>query len=1043
MVDKDGDPLTVDDQGTLGIPPGNYYLIEVAAPEGYLLDQTPILFHLDDATIPDNNPDGTIGLVKRVSNEKIQYGVRVQKTDAENGEPLPGAVFTIASADDPDTPLALQGADGEFTVQADGQATQMGTDLDGILTISGLEKGETYLLTETQSPQGYVKPQNAFRVIIPDITTPSEPNTILEGNTLLLKTTIANERLRGQMILYKRDGDTQEPLAGAEFQLYRRVSEIIDPDDPDYDPTLPDPQYRTRTEEVGAPKASDSEGRVVFYGLDWNDDDSEYFVQEISAPQGYLVDASNYPFSIDQYSFQADGTPIPVVHNAYNIKGTMGSVRLTKIDADDPNQKLEGAHFALFKEVEGGGSILYGNSIYITDTSGEIYITLPPGNYYFREMSPPDGYLPQDAFQIYRFAISDNGGEEESITVTNTKGEAGLILQKTITGTNIPIEGVVFHLYKGVPAQQLMQFEKLDDGLYQYAENAVEGQTTTDVETDADGIIRILFPKELTTGGFDNIIMYEEISAPEGVKIESGPAPIWGVLPGMNDGFLVEDLWLPTQVNNQLKESFSIIVNKTSGNSRLPLAGATFELRAFLGENADGTEIEVPIGNPVTTDEQGIARFDNVDPSFTYHLVETKAPDGYVLNEVHREIVVDSSNLDEDYSPLPIHIFAQNGIVHSQVTLTKVDGDTGAGLEGAEFELFKQENGEWMHYGEYRYTTDSQGQIQLDLPYGEYYWIERAPVDGYLLDDTPINFGVTDGRDIFLTAENTPDPGPKGSVQVIKSDEDTGELLPGASFRLYRLGADGQWHIYRERLYTTDENGTFEIVNLSAGSYCFREMQAPEGYRLDTETEHRFTIQTDGETIRLEIANQKETPTTDPDNPGTDPDNPGTDPDTPGTDPDNPGTDPDIPGTDPDNPGTDPDTPGTDPDDPGTIPIPDVNLDDPGTDPDDPGTDPDDPGTEPDDPGTDPVTLGQSRTIPERIRMTLGQSRTIRQRIQMTLGLIQIIPEQSRMNPGQIYNLTTFLEIAAAAKHYPKRDRIGCLLWYWLPEAYCLSCLEF
>ena len=109
----------------------------------------------------------------------------------------------------------------------------------------------------------------------------------------------------------------------------------------------------------------------------------------------------------------------------------------------------------------------------------------------------------------------------------------------------------------------------------------MEGQTTTDVETDADGIIRILFPKELTTGGFDNIIMYEEISAPEGVKIESGPAPIWGVLPGMNDGFLVEDLWLPTQVNNQLKESFSIIVNKTSGNSRLPLAGATFELRAF------------------------------------------------------------------------------------------------------------------------------------------------------------------------------------------------------------------------------------------------------------------------------------------------------------------------------------------------------------------------------------------------------------------------------------------------------------------------------
>ena len=151
MVDKDGDPLTVDDQGTLGIPPGNYYLIEVAAPEGYLLDQTPILFHLDDATIPDNNPDGTIGLVKRVSNEKIQYGVRVQKTDAENGEPLPGAVFTIASADDPDTPLALQGADGEFTVQADGQATQMGTDLDGYSPFPDWKKGK-HICSQRRNP---------------------------------------------------------------------------------------------------------------------------------------------------------------------------------------------------------------------------------------------------------------------------------------------------------------------------------------------------------------------------------------------------------------------------------------------------------------------------------------------------------------------------------------------------------------------------------------------------------------------------------------------------------------------------------------------------------------------------------------------------------------------------------------------------------------------------------------------------------------------------------------------------------------------------
>ena len=115
------------------------------------------------------------------------------------------------------------------------------------------------------------------------------------------------------------------------------------------------------------------------------------------------------------------------------------------------------------------------------------------------------------------------------------------------------------------------------------------------------------------------------------------------------------------------------------------------------------------------------------------------------------------------------------------------------GLEGAQFEL-KIKGSRLLGLIESEttigtYTTDEKGMIVVkDLEWGEYSFVEIKAPTGYDRNETPIDFTI-DAKHLDysgstkLSLNNTPG---KGSIQLIKKDENTGNTLAGAVFKLWQ-----------------------------------------------------------------------------------------------------------------------------------------------------------------------------------------------------------------------------------------------------------------
>lgn len=146
--------------------------------------------------------------------------------------------------------------------------------------------------------------------------------------------------------------------------------------------------------------------------------------------------------------------------------------------------------------------------------------------------------------------------------------------------------------------------------------------------------------------------------------------------------------------------------------------------------------------------------------------------------------------------------------------------------------------------------TDSQGRLLIEnLPKGIYFLHETKAPAGYEITDAgPYEVEIKgDGSVIKKTIEN--DPVPKGSLTVIKIDQDTSEKLPGAEFELRK--SDGKTVVQGPK--TTDSEGKLVFDDLELGKYLLYETKAPEGYRILTQP-IEIEIKGDSEqTLHLEL----------------------------------------------------------------------------------------------------------------------------------------------------------------------------------------------
>lgn len=80
-----------------------------------------------------------------------------------------------------------------------------------------------------------------------------------------------------------------------------------------------------------------------------------WLVQEIESPRGFLLSEASYPVEITE-----DGAVIEVEIENVRIRGT---VQLTKVDEDYPDNKLTGAEFDVYRDSNGNKEFDAGNKL--------------------------------------------------------------------------------------------------------------------------------------------------------------------------------------------------------------------------------------------------------------------------------------------------------------------------------------------------------------------------------------------------------------------------------------------------------------------------------------------------------------------------------------------------------------------------------------------------------------------------------------------------------------------------------------------------------
>ena len=298
--------------------------------------------------------------------------------------------------------------------------------------------------------------------------------------------------------------------------------------------------------------------------------------------------------------------------------------------------------------------------------------------------------------------------------------------------------------------------------------------------------------------------------------------------------------------NNTLKRGSLEIIKNSEDNL---VEGVKFHL---YGISLSG----LPVDEYAVTDENGVARFENV-------LISGETP--YTVEEVDtaiRYVVPESQTAPIEWEKVTSRSFT-NILKKFNVTVTKSDAETGtaqgdASLAGAVYGIYKGE--ELID----TYTTDENGQFTTDYYICDDDWTIReiSPSEGYLLDTTIHHIGAE--PELYTvernsTANDVTEQIIKGNIAIIKHTDDGETQIEtpetGATFEVY-LKAAGSYDAAKETerdILTCDENGFAQTKDMPYGVYVVEQTSGWEGRELMKPFE--VFISKDGQTYRYLINN--------------------------------------------------------------------------------------------------------------------------------------------------------------------------------------------
>ena len=536
--------------------------------------------------------------------------IEIEKVDSKNSSiKLSGAVFEVYDSEE-----KLKGT--------------ITTDSQGKGSLGNLEYGE-YTLVEKTAPVGYVLSSDRITV-----------NVNSEGITYK---TITNTKILGKINILKVDSaDENIKLPGAVFEVKDSEGTVVD---------------TITTDENGV-----GTSKELPYG--------SYTVAEVSAPSGYELSGESKNVTIDSNG--------QIIELTFKNSKLLGSIAIEKVDSEDSEIKLKGAEFkVLNSDGEEVGNIVTGE-----DGKGSLG-SLPYGEYTVIETKAPDGY----ELSLDLVVVEVNSKAVVYKTITNTKilGKIN-ILKVDSADENIKLPGAVFEVKdsEGTVVDTITTDEngvgtskELPYGSYTVAEvSAPSGyelsEESKNVTIDSNGqIIELTFKNSKLLGSIsiekvDSEDSELKLEGAEFKVINSDGEEVGNIVTGEDgkgslgnlpygeytlmetkapDGYELSLDLIVVEVNSKAVVYKTITNTKILGKISILKVDSIDEDVKLLGAEFEIRDLEGNILDTLITNEEGVANSIQL-PYGSYIVIETKAPEGYVLNDFSENVTINNENLE-------------------------------------------------------------------------------------------------------------------------------------------------------------------------------------------------------------------------------------------------------------------------------------------------------------------------------------------------------------------------------------------------------------